>query len=665
MSILPGLRRRGEIRMQPVVPGTLGSSTGHSDQSSATRADEISETPASLSMTTWPGVRLPGQWAGVISRIEHAFQPIANTQSGLTFGLEALMANVAEVGFASPEDLLEAAYGDQCLVDLELSLCEKAIAKFVHIEDHANLKLFLNMDNRALTAGPTAARLHYLVRRFGLPANAVVIEVSERHSLGTPGQVSTVHRALRRHGFSLAIDDFGIGYSGLQMLYAFDSDIIKIDRFFLHGVATDAKKRLFLSQMVSVARLLGILVVAEGIEAEADFLTCLDIGVELAQGFLIQRPTVGTSTLERRYGHIQDMGRKWKRRKDSDEWMIREQIDYIEPVKIDTGLLKLFEAFRTNKTATFFPVVDAMRVPVGIVREQDLKDYTYAHYGRSLIENRSLGRRLHQFVVKCPIADINTDAEKILQNFAAEKASEGIIIVEDMKYIGFLSADALLRVLNEKKIAAARDQSPLTKLPGNGAIHDYVGRALEDTQRPYTLCYLDFDNFKPFNDRYGFRVGDRAILMFSEMMQKTLSFEGAFIGHVGGDDFFFALSGWQDLEGPVAIAKQLIDTFTQEAASLYDEEVRRQGFIVATDRLGEQRKFPLLSVSAALINLPAQRGALTADELSRSIASGKHDAKHSPERICSATLMGVASAIALQAAGAEMGQATPVPVSPQ
>ncbi len=218
-----------------------------------------------------------------------------------------------------------------------------------------------------------------------------------------------------------------------------------------------------------------------------------------------------------------------KRRKDSDEWIIREQIDYIEPVKIETGLLKLFESFRTNKTATFFPVVDAMRVPVGIVREQDLKDYTYAHYGRSLIENRSLGRRLQQFVIKCPIADINTDAEKILQNFAAEKAAEGIIIVEDMKYIGFLSANALLRVLNDKKIAAARDQSPLTKLPGNGAIHDYVGRALEDTERPYTLCYLDFDNFKPFNDRYGFRVGDRAILMFSEMMQKTLSFDGAFI----------------------------------------------------------------------------------------------------------------------------------------
>jgi len=587
-----------------------------------------------------PRARVPGQWAAILSKIEHSFQPIVSIQSGISFGVEALIGNCRDVGFDSAEDLLEAAHLDGVLIDFEVGLCERAIEKFVRIPDHGNQKLFLNMDSRALAAGPTSARLHYIARRFGLSTNSVVVEISERHSLGTMGEVTTVQRALRRHGFSLAIDDFGIGFSGLQMLYAFDSDLIKIDRFFLNGVATDAKKRLFLSKIVSVARLLGTLVVAEGIEAEADLLACLDLGVDLVQGYLIQRPAMALDAIVRLHPAVSELGLKWKRRKDSDEWIIREQIDQIEPVKIDTGLLKLFEMFRTNKTTTFFPVVDTMRVPVGIVREQDLKDYTYAHYGRSLIENRSLGRRLHQFVVKCPIADINSDAEKILQNFAAEKASEGIMIVEDMKYIGFLSADALLRVLNDKKIAAARDQSPLTKLPGNGAIHDYVGRALVDYEHPYALCYLDFDYFKPFNDRYGFRVGDRAILMFSEMMQKTLTFSGAFIGHVGGDDFFFAVSGWDDFEGPIEIIRKLIDTFTQEAASLYDDDARRQGYIVATDRIGESRRFPLLSVSAAVVNLPIPRGRVTADELSRFIADLKSQAKKSDTRICSASLAG-------------------------
>lgn len=159
--------------------------------------------------------------------------------------------------------------------------------------------------------------------------------------------------------------------------------------------------------------------------------------------------------------------------------------------------------------------------------------------------------------------------------------------------------------------------------------------------------------------------------MFSEMMQKTLSFDGAFIGHVGGDDFFFALGGWNDFEGPAAIIKKLIDTFSQEAASLYDDDARRQGYILATDRLGEPRRFPLLSVSAALVNLPAQRGAITADELSRFIASLKSEAKKSVDRLCSATLLGrgpelvTESGSTVYATRAGSAQVTPVPASPQ
>src|SRR5262249_29528415 len=141
---MPIFGRTGDYRMQHVAPGASQFNPAVGNFSSET--PEISETPT-IATTAWPNVRLPGQWASIVARIEHAFQPIANTQSGLTFGLEALMNNYRDVGFASPEDLLEAAYNDDALVDLELALCEKAIAKFARIEDHANLKLFLNMDN--------------------------------------------------------------------------------------------------------------------------------------------------------------------------------------------------------------------------------------------------------------------------------------------------------------------------------------------------------------------------------------------------------------------------------------------------------------------------------------------------------------------------------------
>ena len=67
--------------------------------------------------------------------------------------------------------------------------------------------------------------------------------------------------------------------------------------------------------------------------------------------------------------------------------------------------------------------------------------------------------------------------------------------------------------LSEKNIAIARDQNPLTKLPGNTLITAYISETLNDLENTYVYVYFDFDNFKPFNDSYGFRIGDRAILL--------------------------------------------------------------------------------------------------------------------------------------------------------
>ncbi len=582
---------------------------------------------------------LPGPWARQLAKLDHAFQPIVNTQSGIAFGYEALLRNTDREGFASIEEFFDKCNAEGVLIDMELALCDRAMAKFRTIPGNDKYKLFMNFDNRTLAAGESvAARIHRIARRHGVSEDLVVIEISERHPLGNSGEVDAILRGFRKYGFNLAIDDFGAGFWGLQMLYAIDADMIKFDRFFIHGIANDSKKRLLLSQIISIAHLLGIQIVAEGVQSEQDYLTCRDVGCEIVQGYIVDRPTGDVGELKQQYAHVADLTMKWKRRKASDEWIVREQIEPLEPISIDTSMTKLFERFRHNKSATFFPVIDRVGVPIGIIREIALKEYTYSNYGRALIENKSIGLQLHHFVTKCPVADINLDAQKILENYAADKVTEGIVVVEDMRYIGFLSADALLRVLNEKRIATAQDQNPLTKLPGNISIHDFVARAMDDVGSPYTLCYFDFDNFKPFNDKYGFRVGDRALLLFAEMMRKSLSYNGSFIGHVGGDDFFFGLRERQDFGATLAIVRSLIGRFAQEAAVFYDEDARAQGYIEASDRMGVMRRYALLGVSAVLIILPAARRVYTVDEVSRRIAALKNEAKSAADRIASETL---------------------------
>ncbi len=133
-------------------------------------------------------------------------------------------------------------------------------------------------------------------------------------------------------------------------------------------------------------------------------------------------------------------------------------------------------------------------------------------YGHELIQNPTFSKNLARFIERYPIADMHASIEKILEIYAQNDRLEGILMVDNLKYVGFLSARSLLKVLNEKNLRIARDQNPLTRLPGNTCIHEYVSNALHDVLQSFGLVYFDFDNFKPYNDTYGFRKGDRIIV---------------------------------------------------------------------------------------------------------------------------------------------------------
>lgn len=95
--------------------------------------------------------------------------------------------------------------------------------------------------------------------------------------------------------------------------------------------------------------------------------------------------------------------------------------------------------------------------------------------------------------------------EEILEMFSMSDSLEGILVSNSMRYVVFLRAHALLKILNEKNLAMARDMNPLSKLAGNHLIFEYVSRVLQNINESYTLIYFDFDNFKAYNDTYGYR----------------------------------------------------------------------------------------------------------------------------------------------------------------
>ena len=211
-------------------------------------------------------------------------------------------------------------------------------------------------------------------------------------------------------------------------------------------------------------------------------------------------------------------------------------------------------------------------------------------------------------------------------------------MVDNMRYVGFLSAKALLRIINEKNLALARDQNPLTRLPGNTRIYEFVSQALASRTDASVLIYFDFDNFKPFNDTYGFRAGDRAIQLFADLLQREMRREDQFVGHIGGDDFFVGVRNG-DLSSACTLATSVATRFAEDVRSLYDATDRDRGYIFAKGRRGRRHRFPLLSVSAAVLAITqsAEHGSM--DSVLSAISTLKKVAKDSRGRIAAAILM--------------------------
>jgi diguanylate cyclase (GGDEF)-like protein len=575
-------------------------------------------------------------WLSRIAQIDYAFQPIVNIHSGVCYGYEALLRNHEAAGFSSIFEFFDTAYDDHVLHSIDLQLREIAINKFSQLEWKNKVKLFFNLDNRLLNSadykpGNTLNQLKF----SDLSQDSVCFEISERHELNHNKEITAVLNHYRSQGFKIAVDDCGAGFAGLKLLYYIRPDFIKIDRFFIQDITDDLNKRIFVSSLVNLAHILGSIVIAEGVETVKEFYSCRNIGCDLIQGYLVQRPVVDIGQLKIQYDQIKALSEEEQRKdKSGDKNLIDMQMEFIEPVLSSADVFTVFEQFKTRQHRTFFPVVNNNQEPLGIISDKSFKNYTFSRFGSQLLQNPSIGKNLSRFITRFPIADIHTPVEKILEIYTQNEHIEGIIIVDNLKYKGFLNAHSLLKVLNEKNLTIARDQNPLTKLPGNTLINKYVSEAMLETNTTYFMVYFDFDNFKPYNDTYGFRQGDRVILLFSELLKTRAQNLNGFAGHIGGDDFFMGVKGI-DLKECYSNVQKLVGRFKNDVSSFYDSEAIERECIVAKDRDGRKVSFPLMTVSAVILELPSPRSIVhSVEEIGKKMADKKKPAKISAEKIC-------------------------------
>ncbi|HAT72563.1 MAG TPA: diguanylate cyclase response regulator [Elusimicrobia bacterium] len=140
--------------------------------------------------------------------------------------------------------------------------------------------------------------------------------------------------------------------------------------------------------------------------------------------------------------------------------------------------------------------------------------------------------------------------------------------------------------------------NPLTFLPGGPAIEEEAARRIK-TGGPLAFFYIDIDNFKAFNDNYGYLNGDNAIKQAAALLtdiQSSFPAEDVFVGHIGGDDFVMMAAPERCEE----IARTIAARFDALAPKLYNREDRERGFIVSKDRMNNIHQFPLMTLTIAV-----------------------------------------------------------------
>lgn len=576
---------------------------------------------------------LPKKWIRNLRILDIAFQPILNIQTGKIFGVEALLRNYKEAGFDSIFELFDEVYKDNLLYSFDLKLRKKAFKKFITIDSYEHIKLFYNLDNRLLempnfTNGNTSR----LLGRYDIDQNSICFEISERHEISNNSSMEEILSHYKEENFCIAIDDFGVGYSGYKLLYECKPNIIKIDRFFLADIQKDMNKKIMTRSITHLAIQLGIKVIAEGVETKEELLTCRDIGCHFIQGYFVQKPTLEVHEIKKEYDHLYEL-LKNRKRESKNGYDIERHLKEKTPLDIDSAMDIVVDLFHKNPEVAVIPIINSKEEPVGIIQKNRIEEFIYSPYGRSLISNCSKKKiQLKNLLQPCGVAEINCSMTTIIEIFSNNPHSKGIILTENSKYRGFLSARAIINIMNEENLTHAREQNPLTKLPGNSMIERYL-LDVSKNQNSYILCYFDLDNFKAFNDAYGFRNGDRAIMLFADIMRKNLPSE-FFKAHIGGDDFFASVEYKdENQEEQIENLFKIVQKFCDDVRELYSDEDKERGYILATSREGDKKKFPFVTVSASILLVRSQTQKRDTETINQLFSAQKKVAKQEREHI--------------------------------
>ncbi|MCK2095772.1 putative bifunctional diguanylate cyclase/phosphodiesterase [Thauera aromatica] len=221
------------------------------------------------------------------------YQPLLCARDGRIRSLEALARwHSPALGWVSPAEFVPVAEESGLIVAIGDWVLHTACAQARRWQDNGlpPVRVAVNVSAHQIATGALPERIREVLARTGLPAAQLEIELTESTMMADTEFTSAQVEAISRMGVSVALDDFGTGYSSLAYLSRFALNKVKIDRSFVHKLASDPKSTTIIAATVGLARGLGLQVVAEGVETEAQQRTLIAAGCDALQGYLFSPP---------------------------------------------------------------------------------------------------------------------------------------------------------------------------------------------------------------------------------------------------------------------------------------------------------------------------------------------------------------------------------------
>jgi diguanylate cyclase (GGDEF)-like protein len=240
-------------------------------------------------------------------------------------------------------------------------------------------------------------------------------------------------------------------------------------------------------------------------------------------------------------------------------------------------------------------------IPLGIITNEKLALKMSGHYGFSLYQNKPISELMDRgFLSVDSDMPINT-VSCLAMSRKKDCLYDFIVVTENNKYIGTVTIKDLLQKKTEIDVDNAKHQNPLSGLPGNILVEEKLNLCLKCNMK-YSIAYIDIDNFKAYNDVYGFEKGDLIIKLLADILKETFP-EEHFIGHIGGDDFIVVLNELVTEDYFDIINEQ----FEMRVLAFYQAADIQNGYISTLNRRGQLEQYPLLTLTSVVENNHSQQ----------------------------------------------------------